>query len=117
MKTMRSLTWTIALLLLAGCATTFRPWLLSEVHEGMDRAEVVKILGEPDSVLVKDGTEQLFYSYQEDFNPVATGSTSYENSLMGDQQRQEALRTFKEYRYVVILSEGKVLNYKQLDEP
>ena len=55
-----------AVLLLAGCATTFKPWKLSDVEEGMDRGQVVSILGAPDRTETKDGTEYLYYTYSED---------------------------------------------------
>ena len=104
----------MALLLITGCATTFRPWNLSRVHEGMDRSEVVQILGEPDFTEIKDGTEQMHYSYQEDYNPGANTTPFYaENTEMAFRELEKGT-AFKEYEYVVILADGKVVNYLEL---
>lgn len=114
MKIMRYSTVAVAALLLAGCATTFRPWNLSQVQEGMPRDEVVRILGDPDSTEMKDGAEHLFYTYREDYNPIPTSSGMYDQDIdraFRDINRENA---FKEYQYVVILVDGRVINYKQL---
>ncbi len=111
---MRYLLPLVAVLLVSGCSTTFRPWNLSEVQEGMDREQVVAILGNPDFTEIKDGTEQLHYLYQEDYNPSSTPVP------FADQNSESAYRelnnenAFKQYEYVVILADGKVINYKEL---
>lgn len=66
MKSIKLLATVTVLSLLAGCATTFRPWLLSDVHEGMDKVQVVQLLGTPDSTETKNGAEYLHYSFRED---------------------------------------------------
>ncbi len=116
MKSMEYITVGVALALLVGCATTFRPWKLSEVEEGMDRGKVVGILGEPDSVETKDGAEFLYYNYSENYNPppASVDAQSYDaNRKFREHQLQ---RSLKEYKYVVKLVGGKVLSYKELTD-
>lgn len=104
----------VGLLLVAGCATTFRPWSLSEIKEGMDRNQVVSILGEPDRVESKDGSEFLFYSYSEDSTMPLTEEMiqAYE----GDRtlRRKQVTRIMKEYNYSVKMVDGKVQTYTEL---
>ena len=114
MKTMRYVLPVVAFLLVSGCATPFRPWNLSEIKEGMDRAQVVQILGNPDFTETKDGTEQLHYLYQEDYNPSSTPVPfSGQNSEMAYRDLDND-KAFRQYEYVVILSDGKVINYKEI---
>lgn len=103
----------VALVLLSGCATTFRPWKLSEVEEGMDRAQVVHILGEPDLVETKNGAEYLHYSYREDYNPPLTIDPTDAPAANRGLQSQQRL---KEYKYAVKLVDGKVQDYKELTD-
>ena len=104
----------VSLVLIAGCATTFRPWKLSEVEEGMTREQVVHILGEPDFVETENGAELLHYSYTEDYNPAPSGDTIYERNTSSELQNQRIKQGFKEYRYVVKLVDGQVQTYKEL---
>lgn len=98
-----------------GCATTFRPWRLSEVEEGMDRTQVVRILGEPDSVEMKNGAEFLYYSYREDYNPSpANTDIRADDATTHEFRKQQIMQSLKEYRYAVKLVDGKVQNYKEL---
>jgi len=111
---MRYLLPAVAFLLVSGCATAFRPWNLSEIEEGMDRTQVVALLGNPDFTEAKDGTEQLHYLYREDYNPSSTPvpfSDQNSDKVYRDLDNEKA---FKQYEYVVILSDGKVINYKEL---
>ncbi len=115
MKTMRYFLALGAVLVLAGCATTFRPWSLSEVTEGMERDRVIQLLGEPDYVFLKDGAEHLRYTYQEDFAPSSMPvDIAHERAV--DQRRQAMLveRSMQILEYDVILIDGKVLNYKEV---
>lgn len=99
--------------LVAGCSTTFKPWKLSEVQEGMSRAEVVAALGNPDYTIEKDGAEYLYYTYAEE--PRGAG---YEDMSHDDIERKaEALsRSFDETKYEVVIVDGKLVNYKELAE-
>lgn len=90
--------------LLLGCATTLKPWVFQEVKEGMDRTQVVKLIGDPDRVESKDGAEFLYYSYHDDYNP-ASGT--------GIQEHQ-AKRSMKTRNYVVKMVDGKVQSSKEL---
>jgi hypothetical protein len=115
MKTMRSLLVLGAVLFLAGCATTFRPWNLSEVTEGMDRDRVIQLLGQPDYIFVKDGAEHLRYTYQEDFAPSPMPvDMVYERTIDMHRQLLQAERSLQVLEYDVILIDGKVLNYKEV---
>lgn len=103
--------------LLVGCATTFRPWKLSEVDEGMTRAQVIGILGEPDSAKIKDEAEFLYYSYSEDYSP--SPSSGFSQSIDSPDQKlrdQQAKASLKEYHYSVKLVDGKVQSYKEILE-
>jgi hypothetical protein len=102
-------------LVLVGCATTFRPWNLSEVTEGMDRNEVIQLLGEPDYVFVKDGAEHLRYTYQEDFSPSSMSQDmAYQRDIDRKRQSMQLERSMQVLEYDVILVDGKVLNYKEV---
>jgi hypothetical protein len=115
MKTMRYLLSLGAVLILAGCATTFRPWSLSEVTEGMDRSAVIELLGEPDYVFMKDGAEYLRYTYQEDFSPSSMPADLSRDSFMNDTATLMQLeRSMEVTVYDVILVDGKVMNYKEV---
>ncbi len=111
---MRYFTALVIVLLISSCTTTFRPWNLSAIKAGMDRAQVVHILGKPDATEMKDGSEYLHYIYQEDFNPSPASVPFY------DQNSERVFRdlndrsSFKQYEYVVILADGQVINYKEL---
>ena len=116
MKLIKHTVWAAALLLAVGCATTFRPWKLSEVETGMDRAQVVEILGEPDAVESKDGAEVLHYRYMENYNPPLTDdSVNGRRNDLGLQQKQISASA-REYRYIVKLVDGKVIDYKELKD-
>ncbi len=113
---MEYITIGVALALLAGCATTFRPWKLSEVEEGMDRGKVVGVLGEPDSVETKDGAEFLYYTYSENYNPPPASVDGQGYDANREFREHQLQRSLKEYRYVVKLADGKVLSYKELTD-
>lgn len=114
MKTMRYFLVLGVALLLTGCSTTFRPWNLSEVKEGMDREQVIQILGEPDYVFTKDGAEHLRYSYQEDYSPSSASSSDlvYDSSIDHQMQAMRVERSMQVLKYDVLIVDGKVLNYK-----
>jgi len=115
MKTMKSvLAAGVALLLLAGCATTFKPWKLSEIQEGMSRDQVVQILGNPDYTVNKNGAEYLYYSYQEELTPINEGSLNNDAAI--ERRVEQITNTFKDYKYEVMVVEGKVVNYKELTD-
>jgi len=94
--------------LLVGCATTFRPWEFSKVEEGMDRAQVEKILGDPSRVESKDGAEFLYYSYYQDYDPSPVSGSS------GGIQANQAKRSMQTQNYVVKMVGGKVQSTKEL---
>ena len=84
--------------LLVGCATTFRPWEFAEVKEGMGRAQVVKIIGEPDRVESKGGSEILYYSYHEAYDPTSDDGI----------QKAQVKRSMKTRNYEIKMMDGKV---------
>jgi len=114
MKAMKYTALAAALILMMGCATTFRPWKLSEIQEGMDRAQVVQLLGEPDFVDTTDGAEFLHYSYSENYNPPLADDTAYDRRSSIGIQTRPLKPSDKQYRYVVKLVDGKVQDYKEL---
>ncbi len=111
---MRPLLLLAVALIIAGCATPFRPWNLSEIREGMARRQVETVLGSPDYTETKDGADYLHYIYQEDYNPMSTANAfpDMDNDRAFKDLNSE--RIFKKYEYVVILVDGKVINYKEL---
>ncbi|WP_372807549.1 outer membrane protein assembly factor BamE [Pontiella sp.] len=111
MKTLNMILAAVVLFL-AGCATTFVPWKLSDVKEGMARDQVVKLLGEPDYTVDKDGAELLYYSYVEE--PLPMSETSMDSHASMDQRAKSFSRTLTDVKYEVMLVDGKVINYKEL---
>lgn len=114
MKTMRHFVVMAIVMALAGCATTFRPWNLSQIQEGMEREQVVQILGQPDSSEIEDGSELLRYTYQENYNPSSASVPFYGDNPDLAFEDLENGRRFRQYEYVVILVNGKVAGYKEL---
>lgn len=112
MKIKRLLPTAVVVSLLMGCATTFKPWKLSDVQEGMDRDQVVKILGAPDHSVEKDGAEYLYYSYREELAPAP--DVSLETAEGIDRRVEEFNRTLEDVKYEVVIVEGKLVNYKEL---
>lgn len=104
----------LSLVLILGCTTTFRPWKLSEIEEGMSRQQVVQILGEPDSVSTKDGADLLYYSYRESYNPPMSSDDINAPRAGGGFEEKQLKRSMKEYKYVVKLVDGEVQHYKEL---
>ena len=104
MKTVKHISYIALFALLVGCATTLKPWKFSEVKEGMDRAQVVEIIGEPDRVESKDGAELLYYSYNQDYDPISGEAI----------QANQAKRSMKTQNYVVTMVDGKVQSAKEL---
>lgn len=98
-------------LALVGCATSFKPWKLSDVHEGMNRNEVIAVLGEPDFTENRDGAEYLYYTYQEE----ARGS-GYSDPMHQDMERkaEELTRILSETKYEVVIVDGKMISYKEV---
>lgn len=105
---------TVVSLLIAGCATTFKPWQLSEVEEGMNKEQVISILGEPNSSTNKDGAEYLYYSYMEDLAPAS--AASFDTPDAADRRAKELSRTLSESKYEIVLVEDKMINYKELQD-
>ena len=114
MKITKHIPLAVALGLLAGCATTFRPWKLSEIEEGMEKSQVVKVLGKPDSSEAKDGEEYLYYSYSESYNPAPADAGLRASDANRAFQEKQLERSLREYRYVVTLVDGKVQAYKEI---
>ena len=114
MKPMNYTLLALLSLLLLGCATTFRPWKLSEIEEGMSRDQVVQILGEPDSVETKDGADLLHYRYREDYNPPLSADAYSRPDADYTVEDRQLKRSAKEYRFVVKLVDGKVQHYEEL---
>ena len=117
MKRIRCIAFLLITACLIGCTTTFRPWNLSEISEGMSHDEVVAILGEPDYIEPKDGSVYLHYIYSEYLHPSSTNVDPAKPDPdkifpMNEQQQLKA----KSYHYVVKMVDGKVQTYKQLEE-
>lgn len=116
MKPIKYTVFTVALICLMGCTTAFRPWLLSDVKEGMDREQVVSILGSPDSSEIKDGAEYLYYTYAQGYNPSFSNSSIEEDIAFSKMRDNEIKESFAEYKYAVKLVDGKLQGYKEITE-
>ena len=114
MKSIKTIVFSVVLALLFGCTTSFRPWLLSDVKEGMVREQVVSILGEPDSVSAQDEVEYLYYIYAEGYNPSLSNDTALGYEADSDFRIEQVKESFKEHKYVVKLVDGKVQSYKEI---
>ncbi len=112
MKTIKTvLAAAVVSLLIAGCATSFKPWKLSDVKEGMDKEQIVKILGEPDYTVNTNNAEYLYYSYMEEPTPA---SSTLDSPDAIDRRAEELSRTLTDSRFQVVLVDGKLINYKEL---
>ncbi len=78
----------------------------------MDRAQVVMILGEPDSTEFKNDSECLHYVYVEDYNPTTPLYNEDTERAFSELNSGDA---FKQYEYEVILVDNKVINYKEVE--
>jgi outer membrane protein assembly factor BamE (lipoprotein component of BamABCDE complex) len=116
MKSIKYVLFGVALALVFGCTTTFRPWLLSDVKEGMDREQVVTILGAPDSVSTQDEVEYLYYIYTEGYNPSLANGSARAYEADSEFKVQQIQQSFKEHKYAVKLVDGKVQSYKQVQD-
>jgi hypothetical protein len=115
MKAIRYFPAWAVVLIICGCATTFRPWNLSEVTEGMGRNEVEQLLGEPDYVFIKDGAEHLRYTYREDFSPSSMpADMNHDRPIDLQRQTMQIERSLNVLEYDVILVDGRVINYKEV---
>jgi len=102
-----------ALVLLTGCATTFRPWELEKVQPGMTRQDVEHVLGAPDSVSTNNGTVYLHYSYAESYVPPAPESDPRAYRTEQPLRRNAVRRSLEISRYVVKLADDKVIDYAE----
>ncbi len=79
----------------------------------MARDQIVDILGEPDYTVDKDGAEYLYFTYQESLAPMADVSLETQEGV--DRRVEEFTRTLKDVKYEVVMVDGKMINYKELD--
>lgn len=114
MKTIKSMLAVACLsLFVAGCATTFKPWQLSEIQEGMNREQVVGSLGEPDYTVNKDGAEYLYYSYEQELSPTTAAGLGADNM---DRKAEALSQSLTVTKYEVVMLDGKLVNYKELKD-
>lgn len=114
MKTIKTiLVAGITSLLIAGCATSFKPWKLSDVEEGMDRDQVIKILGEPDYVVETNSSETLYYTYRAEMTPASSTLDSQEDI---DRRVKELTGTLTESKYEVVMFADKMISYKEVKD-
>lgn len=110
MKTASLFPAAVIILLISGCATAFRPWQLHEMNENMTGAQVLQILGEPDSRITASGTNYLYYSYTENL------SDAFDSRIDGDFSRQadRFSSSFREYMYEVWLVNDRLAGYRRI---
>jgi outer membrane protein assembly factor BamE (lipoprotein component of BamABCDE complex) len=116
MKPMKCIVLLAVVALLAGCTTTFRPWLLSDVKEGMDKEQVISILGDPDSSERKDGAEYLYYLFTEGYNAPLSGDNLIFDDSNHSIQREAIKQGFDEHKYAVKFVDGKMQSYKEIQD-
>ena len=99
------------LLVLNGCQTVFRPWLLSELSTGMSSEQVKDRLGEPTSIVTREATMVLIYTYTE---PIKLQSEfpNWENSHLSRSSLQPLIMPKKQYQYELIFVDNALINYK-----
>ena len=116
MKPIKYIVCIVVLAFLAGCTTAFRPWLLSDVKEGMDRQEVIAILGTPDSSEIQGEAEYLYYSYAEGYNPSFSDHSIEDDQAFKKMRDKEFEQSLSEYKYVVTLIDDKMQGYKEVTD-
>ena len=108
MKTINYLALVVVAGFLFGCATTFYPQELSKLKPGMNRENIVLLLGEPDSSKkTTTGGEVLVYTYREDY---VHDSNDDSFSSLRKKQFEKSLKTDT---YIVNLVDGKMVDYKK----
>jgi len=114
MKTMKYIAIVIALIIVAGCATTFRPWNLSKIEPGMSKEQVVDILGKPSAEKQDGNVEWMEYSYTDGpiVTPMEGTGQNFDQQYPFFEERIE--REMKSYQYVVKLQDGKVVTYEEI---
>lgn len=104
-----------AVILVAGCATSFHPRNLGDVEQGMSREQVLEILGKPESVERDGTTHYLHYSYSEGHMTVPSdGSTQVFNDPVMNNDNQQLERRLRMRKYVVILEDGKMASFNEV---
>ena len=88
----------------------FYPGNLANIQKDMSKAQVIHILGEPDQVMTGHEEERLCYSYSIGSSPVLV---DMETSQDFGHRHRNLNTTAEEVRYVVILKDGKVVEYKK----
>ena len=100
------------LLVLNGCQTVFKPWLLSELSTGMSSEQVKDRLGEPTSILTREAVTVFVYSYTE---PIKLQSEfpNWENSFFSRSSLHPLIMPMKQYQYELIFVDNALINYKE----
>jgi len=82
------------------------------MQENMTGAQVIGILGEPQSSINTSGTNYLFYSYTENL------SDGFDARDDGDFSRQADRfnRSFREYMYEVWLVNDRLAGYRRITD-
>jgi len=102
----------IALLFLAGCSTTFKPWVLSKLSSGMTTDQVEQQLGQPDRISHKDDTVIYHYTYTEPI-PLQQENIMRQDDYAALPRHNEPRLEIKTYTYEVLFVDGKLMNYKE----
>ena len=113
MKTKISVWIVLFALFISGCATSFRPWNMEKLESGMSRADVIELLGEPNSTeTLPDGQEQLIYEYSESMQPLAASQQDIDD-IPRFEERVERHGQKKIYR--IVLSGGVVKEFGRVE--
>lgn len=99
------------LVVLNGCQTVFRPWLLSELSNGMSLEQVKDKLGEPTSIVSREATMILVYSYTEPLK-LKSEFPNWENPHLSHSSLQHVMPV-KKHQYELIFVDNALINYRE----
>lgn len=99
------------LLLLNGCQTVFKPWLLSELSAGMSSEQVKEKIGEPTSIASREAAMVFVYSYIEPIKLQSEFPNLEKPHLLHSYLQPNM--SIKQNHYELIFVDNALINYKE----
>jgi hypothetical protein len=99
------------ILLLNGCQTVFKPWLLSELAPGMNADQVKEKLGDPVSIESREAATVFVYSYTEPLK-LQTEFPNWEKQPLPHSSLQPDI-SIEQHHYELIFIDNSLINYKE----
>jgi outer membrane protein assembly factor BamE (lipoprotein component of BamABCDE complex) len=115
MKMIKHLPVIVTLMIMAGCATTFKPVSLQEVTPGMTQEQVVALLGDPNTTSREGESVTLHYDYIEGIDQNTFDSTIEGDHASSKRMERNLERQTRVQRFEVHLLDGKVVSHHQVD--